>query len=504
MTPRTPGGPARRGRRALRAPWDRRVAVASCGGLLALSFLLPSSPYFDPWGWLIWGREVTALDLDTTSGPSWKPLPVAITALLSPAGELAPDLWLVVARAGWLAAMALAFVLAARLAGVWAGALACLALMLTPDVEARWFRYFLQGDSEALLVALCLGAVLRHLDGRHGHAFVVGALAALLRPEVWPFLGLYALWLWTSGRAPRALVAAVLAAVALAWFGGDWLGSGSPATGAENARVIGAGAARASLAWNAASSLVTLPVWLAAATCVAVAVRRGDRIVVGLGCGALIWMALVAAMTVLLGFAALGRFMAPAAAVVCVLAGVGAVRAVHAVGERASTARLVPRRPRLLRTGVAALLLAVVAPLALPRAEQVGARLDEAVARDRLEHQLDLALREAGGSEAVLRCGGLSADQAGLAITARPALAWKLGIRISDVPRFLGPAPGVIFARVGGTRARALGAQARALGSQPPALSLALRRDVRRLARTEEWAVFSLDCASHRGSTTIR
>lgn len=448
-----------------------RPALA-LGGLAALSLLLPSTPSFDPWGWLVWGREVVALDLDTTSGPSWKPLPVAVTAVLSPAGDLAPDLWLVVARTGWLAAMALAFVLAARLAGPWAGVVACVALLLTPGVEARWLRFLFQGDSEPLLVALCLGAVLRHLDGHRSQALLLGGLAALLRPEVWPLLGLYGLWLWRGDEPRRVLVAVVLAAVGLSWFGGDWLGSGSLWTGADRAQVIGAD--RLAMVWEAVSGLVVLPVWLAAAACVALALRSRERLVLWLTGGALAWMALVAVMTLALGFAALGRFLAPPAAVLCVLGGVGAVWAVRLVGERAGARGA---------AGIAILLLAAAVPLALPRAEQLAPQVQEAAARERLEAQLDLALRRAGGEQAVIRCGGgLAADQAGLAINAQPALAWKLGVRVADVPRFLGPRPGVVFARIGGTRQRAL--------------SLQSRPGVRRLARTEEWAVFAVDCPS--------
>ena len=44
--------------------------------------------------------------------------------------------------------------------------------------------------------ALALWAFERHLDGRRDHALYLGFAAALLRPEVWPFLGLYGLWLW--------------------------------------------------------------------------------------------------------------------------------------------------------------------------------------------------------------------------------------------------------------------------------------------------------------------
>ncbi|MDQ3769131.1 MAG: hypothetical protein M3370_06610, partial [Actinomycetota bacterium] len=329
-------------------------------GLAALSLLLPSTPSFDPWGWLIWGQEVVALDLDTTSGPSWKPLPVVVTSLLSPAGELAPDLWLVVARTGWLAAMALVFVLAARLAGPWAGVVACVALALSPGDDARWLRFFFQGDSEPLLVALCLGAVLRHLDGHRHQALVLGGLAALLRPEVWPFLGLYGIWLWPEQAAGRLLVAAVLGIVGLLWFGGDWLGSGSLWTGADRAQVIGAGVDRPSLVWEAVSGLVVLPVWLAAAGCVGLALHRRERIVLLLAGGALAWATIVGAMTLLLGFAALGRFLAPPAAVLCVLAGAGAVWMVRLVGERAGLrAAAVPCGPlvraRLVRVGVAVL-----------------------------------------------------------------------------------------------------------------------------------------------------
>lgn len=453
-------------------------------GLAALSLLLPSTPSFDPWGWLIWGNELAALDLDTTSGPSWKPLPVLVTTVLSPAGELAPDLWLVVARTGWLTATALVFVLAARLAGPWAGVVACVALALTPGVEARWVRFFFQGDSEPLLVALCLGAVLRHLDGHRSQALVLGGLAALLRPEVWPFVGLYGVWLWRERASRRALVAAVLGAVGLLWFGGDWLGSGSFWTGADRAQVIGAGVDRPSLVWESVSGLVVLPVWLAAAACLGLALPSRERIVLWLAGGALAWTTIVAAMTLLLGFAALGRFLAPPAAVLCVLAGAGAVRVVRLTGERAGSRPAAVRDPlaraRVVRAGVAVLLLAVALPLALPRAQQLGRQVEEAVARARLEDQLGLALRRAGGPQAILRCGGLAADRTGLAINARPALAWRLGLRMSDVARFLGPRPGVIFTRVGGTRQRTL--------------SFLSRPGVRPLARTDDWMVFAVEC----------
>jgi hypothetical protein len=64
---------------------------------------------------VIWGRQVEHLHLVTAGGPSWKPLPVLLTTLLARFGSAAPNLWLIVARAGGLLALALAFELAFRL-----------------------------------------------------------------------------------------------------------------------------------------------------------------------------------------------------------------------------------------------------------------------------------------------------------------------------------------------------------------------------------------------------
>jgi hypothetical protein len=83
-----------------------------------VSLLLPSEPSYDPVAWVVWGRELVHLNLDTTCGPSWKPLPLVFTALVAPLREidrdLPPMLWMVVARAGALPAAVMAFRLASR------------------------------------------------------------------------------------------------------------------------------------------------------------------------------------------------------------------------------------------------------------------------------------------------------------------------------------------------------------------------------------------------------
>jgi hypothetical protein len=67
---------------------------------VASAFVLPLAPGYDAWAWLTWGREAGRLELSTVDGPAWKPLPVAVTALLAPAGDAAPALWLLLVRAG--------------------------------------------------------------------------------------------------------------------------------------------------------------------------------------------------------------------------------------------------------------------------------------------------------------------------------------------------------------------------------------------------------------------
>ena len=301
------------------------VVAASCVGLAGLSLLLPWDLSFDPWGWTLWGRELTSAAIPFRTGlfPAWKPLPVMFTTVFSLFGNaVAPDLWLLVARTGALAAVVLAFRLGARLGGRVAGVAAAAGLVLLPEST----RYFAGGASEPLLVALLLGAIDRHLSDRRGQALALGFAAALLRPEVWPFLGVYSVvYAW---RRPRRLpiVAAMVVALALLWFVPEWIGAGDPFYGAWLARVSAEAKQTQSLAspelaaLGRALGLVILPLSLAAIVTVVEAVRRREPVPLVLAGGAVAWIALVVVMTSW-GYAGLGRFSVPAGAVICVLRG---------------------------------------------------------------------------------------------------------------------------------------------------------------------------------------
>ena len=59
-------------------------------------------------------------------------------------------------------------------------------------------HYVLSAQSDPLIVSLCLGAIDCHLCRRPRWAFGLLVLAALGRPEVWPFLAAYAIWAWLA------------------------------------------------------------------------------------------------------------------------------------------------------------------------------------------------------------------------------------------------------------------------------------------------------------------
>ena len=258
-----------------------------------------------------------------------------VTTPLSLTGDPAPALWLVVARTGGLLALAGAWMLAARIGGTAAGAAAAGAMALSP----WWLFNTALANSEGLLAAAVLWAVLAHLAGRTRAALALGTAAALLRPEVWPFLGLYGLWLWRTDRAARPAVAVAAVLVPALWLGPDLLGIGGALSASRAARgepSLGSAALEdvPGLAVLAdAVSLLTVPAALAA---VAGAILGGPLARV-LAAGAAAWIAIVAVMAQA-GYAGNPRYLVAAMAYGCVLAGVGAARVLPPAGPVALVA----------------------------------------------------------------------------------------------------------------------------------------------------------------------
>lgn len=450
-----------------------RLTILVCLLLAGISLLGPSEPSYDPWAWLVWGREIAHLGLNTTGGPSWKPLPVAFTALFAPLSKIDDGipaaLWIVVARAGALLAAALAFKVTGRVLGggltrrIVAGVVAVVALVLTPD----WIRYVIHGNEVPLAVALGLWAIDRHLDGDRRGALVLGGLVCLARPELFGFVALYGAYMWWVRRRDRPVVAAVLAIVPAAWLIPSWWGSGDPFFAGTQARSEPSWSlSLAAVPWRAALGVAQAQAWfvLEAASVGAVALalvavaretRRPGRTrpaafarrpehgfarppgamprpahpgtVVALAGFAAVVVALFAAMTQA-GFSGNVRYVLPALVAIAVLGGVGAGLLVDAgarLGERLASAR--PAGAVAGAVVVGALLLVGATAEIRGHVDAADVEAREAIERSDLHKDLERAVDDMGPRYVTL-FGPATVNR-----SFQTHLAWELGLPLSDV-----------------------------------------------------------------------
>jgi hypothetical protein len=225
----------------------------------AFSLHYPSTPSYDPWSWLNWGREIEHGHLKIAGGSSWKPLPVIFTTVFALFGSAQPNLWLLIARAGAVMAVLMTGKLTARLTwqltlryrqSVGRGAddasprllegglvdrLALGAPALLAAVAAMYCSAFtksfpgnmLLGYSEGVASAALLIAAERAWDGHHREAFAIGIMAALDRPETWVLWGPYGLWVMWKDRRAWPLVIGLGVLMLLLWVVPQNLGGGT-------------------------------------------------------------------------------------------------------------------------------------------------------------------------------------------------------------------------------------------------------------------------------------
>ncbi len=406
--------------------------LLGCLGLATLSLLLPSTPTYDPWAWIIWGREIVHLDLVTTDGPSWKPGPALFTVPFALFGDFAPSLWLVVARAGGLLGLLFAFRVARRLGGPVAGGAAVGALVLAP-----WLlKNTALGNSEGLMAAAVLGAIDRHLAGHRRQAFGLGLAAALLRPEAWPFFGLYGLWLMWRERATIKLVLAGFASLPVLWLGPELWGSGNLNRASDRAQEPNPNSPAfadhpALEVLGNAGDLITVPVAIGfAIVVIGLLLKRPAasgqaRAVAALALMAVAWLGIVSYMTSN-GFSGNQRYLVMPVTLAVVVACVGVGWAAQELlGRRSGWA------------GVLALIAAIgfTAPYwgGLPR------MVDNLGYQGRLLDDLERSIADAGGSTRLLACGPAST---GAFLV--PAVGWQLGVHANRVKR-VPTRPGVVF-----------------------------------------------------------
>jgi len=345
--------------------------------------------------------------------PAFKPLTVAVCTVLAPLGDAAPEVWVIVARAGMVVAVALAFVLGRDLGGWAAGTVAAAGVAFTGDL----IGYSAAGAEPGWTIALALAGMLAWRADRPRLALACGVGCALLRVEAWPFLLAFGIVLWRRRPQDRALLVACAVAIPALWFVPEWIGSGDVLRSGSRARMPNPGqpATEAFPAWAALREAATLPLWpLWIGALVAPRAAR-PLLVAGLA-----WIALVAVMAQA-GFSGEPRYSLPGAALVAVA---GALGLVAFVRERRTLAWL-----------AAALLLVAAAP---KLADLPDLRSDQAYQRD-LADGLAHVIDRAGGREALLACGRPYVGE-----LRGPLLAYHLDVekhRVAFVPR----PPGVVF-----------------------------------------------------------
>jgi hypothetical protein len=466
----TPGASA-----ATIARWfsgGRLLGVLAAAALIIaiFSLLVPSTPSYDPWAWLVWGREIIHLNLKTTDGPTWKPLPVIFTTIFAIFGKAEPNLWLVVARAGAAMAAAMVFKVTFRLTywiggrpaagarlserlvayapGILAGLIATIGLLFS----GGFISDNALGYSEGFMAALALIAVDRHLDGHPRQAFAIGFLAALDRPEIWLFWGPYGLWLFWKDPGARKLVIGLFVLIPVLWFLPEYWGSGHFLRGVNRAQHPRANSPAFSScpfcnvlvkhAWPTVLLRIKILTALAVAGAAYVLWRAhrarsswtlsGDReqaqaTVVVLGVLGVVWFVVIAILTQA-GFSGNNRYLVLGSALIEIAGAVGwgwlAIELGRWVGGRLGSARSRVGAGGLQGGGVAVAALAFVL---LPNF--VGTNLIDIqrthrslVYQAQLRQDVTKIVADYGGAKKLLACGTVMTE--GFQV---PLVAWTLG-----------------------------------------------------------------------------
>ena len=414
-------------------------------------------PGYDPYGWLVWGRQTILGHLDTNAAPSWKPLPYLFTLPYALFGHYQLWLWMItsvaISLSGVIFAARIAYKLtdapperrwAAYVAGAFAGA----ALLGITD----YMHYVLSAQSDPLIASLCLGAVDCHLSKRPRWAFALLVLASLGRPEVWPFIAAYAIWAWIKVPSMRWMVVAGAVVVLALWFGVPGLTSRSFFQAGSNA--LGSGRA---IHGNKVTGIISrffslheTSLELLALLSVALAVVHRDRATLILAGAAVAWVIVEIAFA-LHGWPGVPRYMFPAAAAMVVVAAVG-------VG------RLLTQPPRLSGAlGIVGLVLVAAAVVSLvpPALSDARAEHKDLVtqrARTKEIGQLTGVISRLGGAARLRGCG-----EPLTRLEYQSILAWNLDVNVATVGFKYGPAvasnrPIVLFSPVpeGGWKVQAL------------------------------------------------
>jgi hypothetical protein len=406
------------------------VAVAVVGAATLFVLLTDMRPGYDAFGWLVWGHRVLHWSLNTDGAPSWKPLTFLFTLPYALVGRAAVWPWMVTSVAGAFAGAVFAGRIAYRLSGPtrerrWAPVVAAvIAGVGVLGLDGYWPQILI-ANSDPLVVTLCLAAIDAHLCKRPRLAFAILVLASLGRPEVWPFVGLYALWAWRKVPSMRVFSAVGVAVIPALWFtipaltSDGWFHAGDLALHSVNPANIIHGSKITGII-DRFGSLYELPMQLAALGGVAIAVARRDLETLGIAAAACLWVAIEIVLA-LRGWSGATRYLFEPAAVMVVIAG-------SAVGRVLAFA---PRRPPLLRwvgpVAVVGLLVALF-PTARDRVHVTHQSITKAHDASKLVDRLQDVIAKDGGAARIRACG-----KPVTLVGNQSMVAWAFGMNVGEV-----------------------------------------------------------------------
>jgi hypothetical protein len=410
------------------------IAAVVLAAAIAFVLVTGMRPEYDPYGWLVWGRQTLHWNLDTNGAPSWKPVTYLFTLPFALFGRTQQFLWMFTAVAAAFAGAVFAGRIAWRLTGpaggrayapVVAAVFAGLGIL---GIDGYW-QLIVYANSDPMIVALCLGAIDCHLSGRPRMAFVLLVLASLGRPEAWLFTLVYAGWAWRAVPASRVLVVAGLAAIPLLWFGVSALTAKSvfrPGDLALNSvNVIHGNKLTGVLGrWI---GLYSLPMQIAAGLAVVWAAVRRDRVALSLAGAAAAWVIIEIAFAYH-GWSAVPRVLMEPGAVMIVLVG-------GALGRLLAAPPIVPRLARWAAALAVLVLIGTLVPTGVKRVKvaraEIAKRHRVGIKIDRLQAVID----RLGGPAKIKACG-----QPVTFVGFQSTLAWMIGLNVGNVGFHIGKA----------------------------------------------------------------